>query len=298
MNTLIPNLDTASHPGYILKIICPDRPGIVYALSKFLYEHHCNIVDSAQYTDHFSGRFFMRVHFEAINESLRIDLLEKEFLEISKQFDMDAQFFDLTKKPRVIIMVSKFGHCLNDILFRTQSGNLPIQIVGIGSNHQDFESLANSYKIPFHYFSVKSSTDENKQQAEKALLEVVESQKIDLIVLARYMQILSPQICESLPGKVINIHHSFLPSFKGAKPYLQAHQRGVKIIGATAHYVTNDLDEGPIIEQEVARVDHSMNPEQLSAIGKDVESQVLARAVKWHAEHRILLNGKSTVVFQ
>ena len=188
--------------------------------------------------------------------------------------------------------------CLNDILFRTQSGNLPIQIVGIGSNHQDFESLADSYKIPFHYFSVKSSTDENKQQAEKVLLDVVESEKIDLIVLARYMQILSPQICESLPGKVINIHHSFLPSFKGAKPYLQAHQRGVKIIGATAHYVTNDLDEGPIIEQEVARVDHSMNPEQLSSIGKDVESQVLARAVKWHAEHRILLNGKSTVVFQ
>ena len=158
MNTL-PNLDIASHPGYILKIICPDRPGIVYALSKFLYEHHCNIVDSAQYTDHFSGRFFMRVHFEAINESLKIDLLENEFLDISKQFEMDAQFFDLTKKPRVFIMVSKFGHCLNDILFRTQSGNLPIQIVGIGSNHQDFESLADSYKIPFHYFSVKSSTD-------------------------------------------------------------------------------------------------------------------------------------------
>ena len=298
MNTLTTQIETSSHPGYILKIICPDRPGIVYAVSKFLFDHHCNIVDSAQYTDHFSERFFMRIHFEEIDESLQIKQLENDFLEISRQFEMDAEFFNLFEKPKVFILVSKFGHCLNDLLFRTQSGNLPIQIVGIGSNHQDFSDLAKSYNIPYHYFSVSSSSDERKSQAEKSLLEIVEKEKIDLVVLARYMQILSPQVCESLPGRVINIHHSFLPSFKGAKPYLQAHRRGVKIIGATAHYVTNDLDEGPIVEQEVARVDHSMNPEQLTAIGRDVESQVLARAVKWHAEHRILLNGKSTVVFQ
>jgi formyltetrahydrofolate deformylase len=195
-------------------------------------------------------------------------------------------------------MVSKFGHCLNDLLFRTKTGSLPIDIAGIGSNHHDFNDLAKSYNIPYHYFSITSAEDGRKNDVEQQLLDLIEKEKIDLVVLARYMQILSPKLCEALEGRVINIHHSFLPSFKGAKPYLQAHQRGVKLIGATAHYVTTDLDEGPIIEQEISRVNHSMTPDQLTAIGRDVESMALARAIQWQAEHRILLNGKSTVIFQ
>lgn len=285
-------------PGFILTISCPDRPGIVHAVSQFLHEHGANIVDSAQFSDNFTGRFFMRIHFVETTQKMATPELDAGFQKISHEFLMDAHFYDASIKPRVLIMVSKFGHCLNDLLFRTHSGTLPVEIAGIASNHLDFKALSESYGLPFHHLPVTSATDTRKAEQEHKLLDLVQSEKIDLVVLARYMQILSPKLCEALAGRAINIHHSFLPSFKGAKPYYQAHQRGVKLIGATAHYVTTDLDEGPIIEQEVQRVNHSMDPEQLASAGKDAECMALARAVRWHAEHRILLNGKSTVVFQ
>jgi formyltetrahydrofolate deformylase len=287
-----------STQGFILKISCPDRPGIVHAVSQFLFNQTANILDSAQFSDTFTSRFFMRVHFAKTSQELNLQKLQELFKEIGDGFQMDWELFDAASKPKVLIMVSKLGHCLNDLLFRTHSGYLPIEIAGIVSNHQDFQNLAAGYKIPFHYMPLSSANDERKNEQEEQLLKLIDQEKINLVVLARYMQILSPKICQKLSGKAINIHHSFLPSFKGAKPYWQAHQRGVKLIGATAHYVTTDLDEGPIIEQGVERVDHAMDPDQLAAVGRDVECMALSRAVRWHAEHRILLNGKSTVVFQ
>lgn len=287
-----------STQGFILKIACPDRPGIVHAVSHFLFTETANILDSAQFSDTFTNRFFMRVHFAQTTQALNLEQLKSSFAAVGQQFQMDWELFDAASKPKVLIMVSKLGHCLNDLLFRTHSGYLPIEIAGVVSNHQDFEGLAKTYNIPFHHMPLSSATDARKDEQEQQLLQLIDQKKIDLVVLARYMQILSPKVCEKLSGKAINIHHSFLPSFKGAKPYWQAHQRGVKLIGATAHYVTTDLDEGPIIEQGVERVDHSMDPEQLAAVGRDVECMALSRAVRWHAEHRILLNGKSTVVFQ
>jgi formyltetrahydrofolate deformylase len=287
-----------STQGFILKISCPDRPGIVHAVSQFLFNQTANILDSAQFSDTFTSRFFMRVHFAKTSQELNLQKLQELFKQIGDSFQMDWELFDAASKPKVLIMVSKLGHCLNDLLFRTHSGYLPIEIAGIVSNHQDFQNLAAGYKIPFHYMPLSSVNDERKNEQEEQLLKLIDQEKINLVVLARYMQILSPKICQKLSGKAINIHHSFLPSFKGAKPYWQAHQRGVKLIGATAHYVTTDLDEGPIIEQGVERVDHAMDPDQLASVGRDVECMALSRAVRWHAEHRILLNGKSTVVFQ
>jgi formyltetrahydrofolate deformylase len=287
-----------STQGFILKISCPDRPGIVHAVSQFLFNQTANILDSAQFSDTFTSRFFMRVHFAKTSQELNLQKLRELFKEIGDGFQMDWELFDAASKPKVLIMVSKLGHCLNDLLFRTHSGYLPIEIAGIVSNHQEFQNLAAGYKIPFHYMPLSSANDERKNEQEEQLLKLIDQEKIDLVVLARYMQILSPKVCQKLSGKAINIHHSFLPSFKGAKPYWQAHQRGVKLIGATAHYVTTDLDEGPIIEQGVERVDHAMDPDQLAAVGRDVECMALSRAVRWHAERRILLNGKSTVVFQ
>jgi formyltetrahydrofolate deformylase len=287
-----------STQGFILKISCPDRPGIVHAVSQFLFNQTANILDSAQFSDTFTSRFFMRVHFAKTSQELDLQKLQELFKEIGDGFQMDWELFDAASKPKVLIMVSKLGHCLNDLLFRTHSGYLPIEIAGIVSNHQDFQNLAAGYKIPFHYMPLSSANDERKNEQEEQLLKLIDQENIGLVVLARYMQILSPRVCQKLSGKAINIHHSFLPSFKGAKPYWQAHQRGVKLIGATAHYVTTDLDEGPIIEQGVERVDHAMDPDQLAAVGRDVECMALSRAVRWHAEHRILLNGKSTVVFQ
>uniref|UniRef100_UPI0040476511 formyltetrahydrofolate deformylase n=1 Tax=Polynucleobacter sp. TaxID=2029855 RepID=UPI0040476511 len=287
-----------STQSFILKISCPDRPGIVHAVSQFLFNQTANILDSAQFSDTFTSRFFMRVHFAKTSQELNLQRLQELFKEIGDGFQMDWELFDAASKPKVLIMVSKLGHCLNDLLFRTHSGYLPIEIAGIVSNHQDFQNLAAGYKIPFHYMPLSSANDERKNEQEEQLLKLIDQEKINLVVLARYMQILSPRVCQKLSGKAINIHHSFLPSFKGAKPYWQAHQRGVKLIGATAHYVTTDLDEGPIIEQGVERVDHAMDPDQLAAVGRDVECMALSRAVRWHAEHRILLNGKSTVVFQ
>ncbi|MCL4747318.1 MAG: formyltetrahydrofolate deformylase [Burkholderiaceae bacterium] len=279
---------------YILTLSCPDTTGIVFHVSGFLFERGCNIIDSAQFGDESTGLFFLRVHFSAPRQSSRKRFSE-EFAAIAARYAMNAKIHDLRERPRVLMMVSKFGHCLNNLLFRRSAGQLEMDIPAIVSNHTDFQPLAHSYGIPFLYLPVGAT---NKVEQEARLLELVERERIDLVVLARYMQILSPALCERLAGSVINIHHSFLPSFKGAKPYAQAHDRGVKLIGATAHYVTADLDEGPIIEQGVERVNHAMTPDTLAAIGHDVESVVLARAVKWHLERRVLVNGQRTVVFR
>ncbi|GAA4401382.1 formyltetrahydrofolate deformylase [Quisquiliibacterium transsilvanicum] len=285
---------TAAAPEYILTLSCPDTTGIVYHVTGFLFERGCNIIDSAQFGDASTGLFFLRVHFSA-PESFDLARLQQEFAQIAERFRMDAHISDLRVRPRVMLMVSKFGHCLNDLLFRRSSGQLDIEIPAIVSNHTEFQPLAHGYRIPYFYLPVTPAT---KADQEAKVLELIERERIDLVVLARYMQILSPGLCEALKGRAINIHHSFLPSFKGAKPYAQAHHRGVKLIGATAHYVTPDLDEGPIIEQDVERVDHAMTPDTLAAIGHDVESVVLARAVKWHVERRVLINGHRTVVFR
>ncbi|VWC38953.1 formyltetrahydrofolate deformylase [Burkholderia lata] len=289
--------------SFILKLSCPDRHGIVHAVSGFLFERSNNILDSAQFGDSRTSEFFMRVHFEqdggGADAATALDTLRREFAPLAEQFSMRWEMHDAAVKPRVVIMVSKIGHCLNDLLFRYRTGQLPIEIPAIVSNHKEFYQLAASYNIPFHHFPlIGGSSDAAKAAQEARVLEVIDEHQADLVVLARYMQILSPNLCKQLAGRAINIHHSFLPSFKGAKPYYQAFDRGVKLIGATAHYVTTDLDEGPIIEQEVERVDHSMTPDQLTAIGRDVECVTLARAVKWHVEHRVVLNGTKTVVFR
>ncbi|MGI5195912.1 formyltetrahydrofolate deformylase [Streptomyces sp. CA-288835] len=278
---------------YVLTLSCPDKKGIVHAVSSYLFMTGCNIEDSQQFGDHDTGLFFMRVHFSA-EPPVSLDKLRASFAAIGDSFQMDWQLDRAEEKMRVVLMVSKFGHCLNDLLFRARIGALPVEIAAVVSNHTDFAELVASYDIPFHHLPVAKDT---KAQAEAQLLELVREEKVELVVLARYMQVLSDDLCKQLSGRIINIHHSFLPSFKGAKPYHQAHARGVKLIGATAHYVTADLDEGPIIEQEVERVGHEVTPEQLVAVGRDVECQALARAVKWHAERRILLNGRRTVVF-
>jgi formyltetrahydrofolate deformylase len=278
---------------YILNLSCPDRTGIVHAVSGFLLERQGNIEEAAQYNDHATGLFFMRVQFacSAVNQ----DDLRTQLQTLADTFHMQWTLHDTTQPMRTVIMVSKEGHCLNDLLFRWKSGLLPLDIRAIVSNHREFYQLAASYNVPFHHISVTAAT---KAQAEAKQYEIVQNEGAELVVLARYMQILSDDLCKKLAGRAINIHHSFLPSFKGAKPYYQAHDRGVKLIGATAHYVTADLDEGPIIEQDVARVDHSKTVEDLTAMGRDTESQVLARAVKWHSEHRVLLNGHKTVIFK
>ena len=283
---------------YILTLSCPDQMGVVHTVSGFLFERGGNIIDSAQFNDTDSDRFFMRVNFEERRSDIDLATLKTEFAPIAERFQMDWQLVDEATKPRLMSMVSKIGHCLNDLLFRHKSGNLPVEIAAIVSNHPDFYQLAASYNIPFHHFPLLGGSAEQKTEQERRVLEVFHQQNIDFVVLARYMQILSNEMCVALNGRAINIHHSFLPSFKGAKPYHQAFAKGVKLIGATAHFVTADLDEGPIIEQDIARVDHSMTPDELTAIGRDVECITLARAVKWHAEHRVLLNGKKTVVFK
>lgn len=278
---------------YVLTLSCQDRPGIVHAVSGFLFEHGGNIEEAAQYNDHDTGLFFMRVQFacaQLTQEDLRLRL--KLFAE---PFGMRWSLHPLAEPVRTVIFVSKEGHCLNDLMFRWKSGLLPLDIRAIVSNHREFYQLAASYNVPFHHIPVTAAT---KAQAEAKQLDIIRTEGAELVVLARYMQVLSNELCRELAGKAINIHHSFLPSFKGAKPYYQAHERGVKLIGATAHYVTADLDEGPIIEQDVARVDHTDTVEDLTARGRDTESQVLARAVKWHSEHRVLLNGHKTVVFK
>ena len=282
------------HNDHILTLSCPDRVGLVYRVSGLLFELGCNIRDAQQFGDEETGRFFLRVHFDAPSDAAAAAVRER-FAALGAEFGMDWQLHDARRRARLLVLVSKIGHCLNDLLFRAHSGQLAIDIAAIASNHSDFATLAASYRIPFHHLPVDAS---NRAAQERAILDLVERERIDLVVLARYMQILSPELCAALAGRAINIHHSFLPSFKGARPYHQAHARGVKIIGATAHYVTSDLDEGPIIEQDVAHVDHAMTPRDLIRLGSDTESLVLARAVRHHVEHRILLNGHRTVVFR
>jgi formyltetrahydrofolate deformylase len=279
--------------AYILTLSCPDRPGIVHAVSGFLLERGGNIEEAAQYNDHDTGLFFMRVRF-ACGQLTQADL-RAQLQQFAEPFRMDWKLHAGDQPMKTVIAVSKEGHCLNDLLFRWKSGLLNLDIRAIVSNHREFYQLAASYNIPFHHIPVTAAT---KAQAEAKQYEVIESEGAELVVLARYMQILSDDLCRKLSGRAINIHHSFLPSFKGAKPYYQAHERGVKLIGATAHYVTADLDEGPIIEQDVARVDHGYTVEDLTATGRDTEAQVLARAVKWHSEHRVLVNGHKTVIFK
>lgn len=279
--------------AYILTLSCPDRTGIVHAVSGFLLERGGNIEEAAQYNDHDTGLFFMRVQFAC--DQLSHDQLREQLASFTEPFKMDWKLHARHQPMRTVLMVSKEGHCLNDLLFRWKSGLLPLDIRAIVSNHREFYQLAASYNVPFHHVPVTADT---KAQVEARQYEIIQSEGAELVVLARYMQILSNDLCRKLAGRAINIHHSFLPSFKGAKPYYQAHERGVKLIGATAHYVTADLDEGPIIEQDVARVDHSKTVEDLTAIGRDTESLVLARAVKWHSEHRVVLNGHKTVIFK
>jgi len=283
------------HERYILTLSCVDTRGIVAAVTTFLTRHCGFIIESAQFGDESTRHFFMRVEFSLQGGAPSAVLLRAYFAEqVAVPFDMRWDIHSKSNKARVLILVSKHGHCLHDLLYRTSTNQLPIEIPAILSNHPDMVEIAQWHKVPYHHFA----EGENKPQQEAKILALVESLKIDVVVLARYMQILSPELATKLEGRAINIHHSFLPSFKGARPYAQAYERGVKLIGATAHYVTNDLDEGPIIEQEVARVDHTHTPEALSAIGRDIECQVLARALKYHIEHRVILNGKKTVVFK
>jgi formyltetrahydrofolate deformylase len=285
---------SARKSDFVLTLHCEDRIGIVHAVSRFLVEHGCNILDSAQFSERSTQTFFMRVGFSAENGPSHA-VLKSDFAAISEKFEMTWQMHDCRIKPRVLIMVSRFGHCMNDLLFRYASGALDVEIPAIVSNHRDFYRMAACYDIPFHHLPV---TPDTKASQEAKLLDLIELERIDLVILARYMQVISNELCRKLEGRAINIHHSFLPSFKGAKPYHQAHSRGVKLIGATAHYVTAELDEGPIIEQDVARVDHDLDPDELVAIGRDVEAVVLARAVRFHVERRVLPNGNRTVVFR
>jgi formyltetrahydrofolate deformylase len=294
---------TAPRTEFVLTLSCHDTPGVVHAVSGLLFQAGCNIVDSQQFGDlegaDATGLFFMRVHFTTPPHLADVGVLENLFGHVRQQFGMDARFRALAQRPRVLLMVSQHGHCLNDLLFRWSSGQLPIDIPAIVSNHPKYEALARSYDIPFHHLPLPTGSDMATKRAQEQQVEaLIDAEGVDLVVLARYMQILSGEFCERLKGRAINIHHSFLPSFKGAKPYYQAHARGVKLIGATAHYVTADLDEGPIIEQDVARVDHTLSAEDLTATGRDVECVVLARAVRWHVEHRVLINGHKTVVFR
>jgi len=281
---------------YVLTVSCPEANGIVRAVSDFLFQRGATISDAAQHRDPVIDRFFMRVEFEEAEAALPgSEKLDEDFRDIATRFDMQRNFFDLSVKPKVLMAVSKHGHCLNDILHRWSSGVLPANIVGVVSNHEDLRGITEWYGIPYHYLPV---TEHNKAEQEDEVLAIIRDKKVDLLALARYMQILSPKMCEAMAGRAINIHHSFLPGFKGANPYRQAYMRGVKIIGATAHYVTTDLDEGPIIEQAVEKIDHNFDIDELVQIGRDAECAAFARAVKWHCEHRIIVNGNKTVVFK
>lgn len=278
---------------YCLTVACPTTRGIVAAISGYLAEKGCNITDSSQFDDMENDRFFMRVSFRS-EEGVGLEELREGFAETAKAFGMVSAFHDETEKMKVVIMVSRFGHCLNDLLYRWRIGALPIEIVAVISNHMDYQKVVVNHDIPFHCIKV---TKENKAQAEAEQMRILRDSGAELVVLARYMQVLSDEMCKAMSGRIINIHHSFLPSFKGANPYKQAFERGVKLIGATSHYVTADLDEGPIIEQDIIRVTHAQSPEDYVSLGRDVESQVLARAIHAHVGRRVFLNANKTVVF-
>jgi formyltetrahydrofolate deformylase len=290
--TFAPNVPTNE---FVLTLTCGEHPGIVYEVAAFLVKQECTILESQQFADTEAERFYMRVQFRACASGLTASELGEAFGAVADRTSaISWRIVDAATRPRVLIMVSKFGHCLNDLLFRTSDGRLNIDVVAVVSNHPDTAGMAAHYGVPFHHIPV---TPDTKTAAERQLLDLVDELGVDLVVLARYMQILSNDLCKELDGRAINIHHSMLPSFKGARPYHQAHARGVKLIGATAHYVTADLDEGPIIEQEVARVNHSLSAAEVTALGRDTECVALARAVAWHTDNRVLLDGRRTVVF-
>jgi formyltetrahydrofolate deformylase len=281
---------------YVLTVSCTDRPGIVHAIASFLVDHDANVTESQQFGDRKVGMFFMRIQFgAAADRPLDEAALIRDFTTVAESFCMTWNLTTAGHRPRVLIMVSKFGHCLNDLLFRASTDALQVDIAAVVSNHPDLAGLADNYRVPFFHVPVEPG---RKADAEADLLRLVSDLRIDLVILARYMQILSDDLCKQLEGRAINIHHSILPSFKGARPYFQAYDRGVKLVGATAHYVTADLDEGPIIEQTVERVDHWMSAETVTALGRDNECLALAHAVQWHCENRVLLDGKRTVVFR
>jgi formyltetrahydrofolate deformylase len=280
---------------HVLTLDCAESPGIVHAISGFLLDHGCDIIDNKQYGDRRQGHFFMRVHFSSVRESFSTEELRADFAPLAEKWRMNWQLEPQGRKRRVLIMVSKMGHCLNDLLFRARSGDIPVEIVAVVSNHRDQEALVQWHGIPFHHLPVSKDT---KPEAEAALMELVDGLDVELVVLARYMQVLSDGLSAKLAGRTINIHHSFLPSFKGAKPYHQAYDRGVKTVGATAHYVNAELDEGPIISQQVIEVDHTYTAEDLVAVGRDAECAALRNAVRWHCEGRILLLGNRTVVLR
>jgi formyltetrahydrofolate deformylase len=279
---------------FILTLSCPERPGIVHAVTAFLFGHGCDIVEHRQFDDPIRHALFLRTEFVAPDDSDTAQLSTAFRAEVADEFAMDFQLSD-DGPQRVLVMVSKMGHCLNDLIFRWRAGSLGAELVAVVSNHEDLRPMAEAAGLPFVHVPV---TPESKPHAEQRLLELVDEYGADVVVLARYMQVLSDALCLKLLGRAINIHHSFLPGFKGAKPYHQAYDRGVKLVGATAHYVTPDLDEGPIIEQEVIRIDHTYDPRALTTVGRDAEAVALARAVKWHSERRVILNERSTVVFR
>ncbi|KQO75629.1 formyltetrahydrofolate deformylase [Rhizobium sp. Leaf262] len=278
---------------YVLTVACTSKRGIVAAISGYLAGKGCNIVDSSQFDDLETGKFFMRVSFIS-EEGESMEALRTGFAPVAAEFGMEANIYSDGERTKTLLMVSRFGHCLNDLLYRWKIGALPIDIVGVVSNHFDYQKVVVNHDIPFHHIKV---TKDNKPKAEAQLLELIETSGTELVVLARYMQVLSDEMCRKMSGRIINIHHSFLPSFKGANPYKQAYERGVKLIGATAHYVTADLDEGPIIEQDTVRVTHAQSSEDYVSLGRDVESQVLARAIHAHIHRRTFINGNRTVVF-
>jgi formyltetrahydrofolate deformylase len=282
---------------HVFTLDCPEFPGIVHAVSAFLLDHGCDIVDNLQFGDRDEDHFFMRVQVSCADAGVEGDdvtrRLREDFQSVAARFSMSWMLDRAHRRRRVLVMVSRFDHCLNDLLYRARTGDLPIEIVAVVSNHLDHQGLVDWHGIPFHHLPV---TAETKPEAEQALLDLVATLEVELVVLARYMQVLSEEVCRGVGGRVINVHHSFLPSFKGAKPYHQAHARGVKLVGATAHYVTADLDEGPIIAQEVVQVDHRHRAEDLVAFGRDAEAAALQKAVRWHCEGRVVRHGNRTVV--
>lgn len=277
---------------YVLRLSCDDKPGIVAAVASSLSNAQCNIEESSQFNDHLSGQFYMRVVFSPITDNA-YGIFKDSFKSVSDEFTMDWHVCNFTTKLKTLVMVSQYDHCLHDLLYRQRTGQLPIEITGVVSNHEVTREMVENHNIPFHYLPV---TKENKADQEKDVRQLINDTDSELIIMARYMQILTENFCSDHKGRVINIHHSFLPGFKGARPYHQAYERGVKIIGATAHFATSDLDEGPIITQDIAPVDHTHTPQKMQAMGRDIESRVLARAIHQYAERRIFLNGRRTII--
>lgn len=294
-NVPAPEQLEGSSTEFVLTLDCAESPGIIHSVSKFLLDHGCNIVDIKQFGDRQEQHFFMRVHFVSTGSFADVEELRRDFTPVAAEWTMNWRLERHGRKQRILVMVSKYGHCLNDLLFRARIGELPVEIVAVVSNHRDHEDLVTWHGIPFHHLPVTQAT---KPEAEATLLSLVDTYDVELVVLARYMQVLSDNLTARLAGRAINIHHSFLPSFKGAKPYHQAYERGVKTVGATAHYVNSELDEGPIIAQQVIEVDHTYAPADLVAVGRDAECKALTNAVRWHSEGRIILSGNRTVILR